>query len=145
LYADPDPDPAAQINADPCGSGSGSETLFTTYSIWLHILRGTEKKFGNPNFILKRNIPSNLKIGSITETDISKIIPYLFCTMHLHRLEEGRSIDKDVILVVHQPFWFPREKLTVVPKTSWEAFIQEIKYIDQDYFLKVGRELLIVC
>jgi hypothetical protein len=24
---DPDPDPAAQINADPCGSGSGSETL----------------------------------------------------------------------------------------------------------------------
>ncbi len=29
LYADPDPDPAAQINADPCGSGygSGSETL----------------------------------------------------------------------------------------------------------------------
>ncbi len=31
LYADPDPDPAAQINADPCGSGSGygSETLST--------------------------------------------------------------------------------------------------------------------
>jgi hypothetical protein len=29
LYADPDPDPTAQINADPCGSGygSGSETL----------------------------------------------------------------------------------------------------------------------
>jgi hypothetical protein len=27
LYADPDPDPAAQINTDPCGSGSGSETL----------------------------------------------------------------------------------------------------------------------
>jgi hypothetical protein len=27
LYADLDPDPAAQINADPCGSGSGSETL----------------------------------------------------------------------------------------------------------------------
>jgi hypothetical protein len=29
LYADPDPDPAARINADPCGSGygSGSETL----------------------------------------------------------------------------------------------------------------------
>ncbi len=25
MYADPDPDPAAQINADPCGSGS--ETL----------------------------------------------------------------------------------------------------------------------
>ncbi len=27
-----DPDPATQINADPCGSGSGSETLafFTT-------------------------------------------------------------------------------------------------------------------
>jgi hypothetical protein len=25
LYADPDPDPTAQINADPCGSGS--ETL----------------------------------------------------------------------------------------------------------------------
>jgi hypothetical protein len=24
---DPDPDPATQINADPCGSGSGSETL----------------------------------------------------------------------------------------------------------------------
>jgi hypothetical protein len=22
-----DPDPATQINADPCGSGSGSETL----------------------------------------------------------------------------------------------------------------------
>jgi hypothetical protein len=34
LNADPDPDPTAQINADPCGSGSdpcgsgyGSETL----------------------------------------------------------------------------------------------------------------------
>jgi hypothetical protein len=29
LNADPDPDPATQINADPCGSGyrSGSETL----------------------------------------------------------------------------------------------------------------------
>jgi hypothetical protein len=29
---DPDPDPAAQINADPCGSGygSGSETLLYT-------------------------------------------------------------------------------------------------------------------
>ncbi len=27
MYADPDPDPAAQINADPCGSGYGSETL----------------------------------------------------------------------------------------------------------------------
>jgi hypothetical protein len=24
---DPDPDPATQINADPCGYGSGSETL----------------------------------------------------------------------------------------------------------------------
>jgi hypothetical protein len=24
---DPDPDPATQINADPCGSGYGSETL----------------------------------------------------------------------------------------------------------------------
>ncbi len=24
---DPDPDPANQINADPCGSGYGSETL----------------------------------------------------------------------------------------------------------------------
>ncbi len=29
MYAEPDPDPAAQINADPCGAGygSGSETL----------------------------------------------------------------------------------------------------------------------
>ncbi len=27
LYADPDPDPAAQINTDPSGYGSGSETL----------------------------------------------------------------------------------------------------------------------
>ncbi len=27
LYADPDQDPTAQINADPCGSGSGSEIL----------------------------------------------------------------------------------------------------------------------
>jgi hypothetical protein len=27
---DPDPDPATQINADPCGSGSGSETLQCT-------------------------------------------------------------------------------------------------------------------
>jgi hypothetical protein len=25
-----DPDPATQINADPCGSGYGSETLYTT-------------------------------------------------------------------------------------------------------------------
>jgi hypothetical protein len=24
---DPDPDPAPQINSDPCGSGSGFETL----------------------------------------------------------------------------------------------------------------------
>ncbi len=27
MNADPDPDPATPINADPCGSGSGSETL----------------------------------------------------------------------------------------------------------------------
>jgi hypothetical protein len=27
---DPDPDPATQINADPCGSGYGSETLTKT-------------------------------------------------------------------------------------------------------------------
>ncbi len=27
MNADPDPDPATQINADPCGSGYGSETL----------------------------------------------------------------------------------------------------------------------
>jgi hypothetical protein len=26
-----DPDPATQINADPCGSGYGSETLFFLY------------------------------------------------------------------------------------------------------------------
>ncbi len=37
LYADPDPDPTAQINADPCGSGSGygSETLpFCDLKLW---------------------------------------------------------------------------------------------------------------
>jgi hypothetical protein len=34
LYADPDPDPTAQINADPCGSGSGYETLAITRTIW---------------------------------------------------------------------------------------------------------------
>jgi hypothetical protein len=28
---DPDPDPAAQINADPCGSGSGSTTLYSVF------------------------------------------------------------------------------------------------------------------
>ncbi len=45
LYADPDP--AAQINADPCGSGYGSETLVTRYrngtdtSAWLHQWEGT--------------------------------------------------------------------------------------------------------
>jgi hypothetical protein len=30
LYADPDPDPTAQINADPCGSGSET-LLFPVY------------------------------------------------------------------------------------------------------------------
>jgi hypothetical protein len=34
LYADPDPDPAAQINADPCGSGS--ETLFERVQVFSH-------------------------------------------------------------------------------------------------------------
>jgi hypothetical protein len=28
IFALLDPDPVAQINADPCGSGYGSETLF---------------------------------------------------------------------------------------------------------------------
>ncbi len=32
---DPDPDPAAQINADPCGSGSGSETL--NLAVWYSV------------------------------------------------------------------------------------------------------------
>jgi hypothetical protein len=32
LNADPDPEPATPINADPCGSGSGSESLVKTVS-----------------------------------------------------------------------------------------------------------------
>jgi hypothetical protein len=41
LYADPDPDPAAQINADPCGSGygSGSETLLEIVEFFIRLLR----------------------------------------------------------------------------------------------------------
>jgi hypothetical protein len=36
---DPDPDPATQINADPCGSGYGSETLrFTTLLIIIKLI-----------------------------------------------------------------------------------------------------------
>ncbi len=33
IFALLDPDPATQINADPCGSGYGSETLTKTVSI----------------------------------------------------------------------------------------------------------------
>jgi hypothetical protein len=33
---DPDPDPAAQINADPCGSGSGSETLPAVFRVRIY-------------------------------------------------------------------------------------------------------------
>ncbi len=32
LYADPDPDPTDQINADPCGSGSETLVLTVPYS-----------------------------------------------------------------------------------------------------------------
>jgi hypothetical protein len=34
LNADPDSDPAAQINADPCRSGSGSKTLILNIAIF---------------------------------------------------------------------------------------------------------------
>ncbi len=38
LYADPDPDPAAEINADPCGSGYGSETLLKCKEIQMGVI-----------------------------------------------------------------------------------------------------------
>jgi len=39
LYADPDTDPTAQINADPCGSGS--ETLKKTHTVLYIVVRST--------------------------------------------------------------------------------------------------------
>jgi hypothetical protein len=38
----PDPDPATQINADPCGSGSGSETLETLIKKFLNLVVGPD-------------------------------------------------------------------------------------------------------
>jgi hypothetical protein len=65
---DPDPDPATQINADPCGSGhgSGSETLFLSKetlsrSIYIFILRWCIVRQRNPqarSYGLKNLYPS---------------------------------------------------------------------------------------
>jgi hypothetical protein len=60
---DPDPDPAAQINADPCGSGygSGSETLILDVSQRLFFILLSMKQC--PIFVSKQFHISLLFLG----------------------------------------------------------------------------------
>ncbi len=63
---DPDPDPATQINADPCGSGYGSEPL-------LFLLEGSGRHqnryntFSIEKFLMKRIHTLDLKIDPIPD------------------------------------------------------------------------------